>query len=218
MAKTLEGLHPTLMRPRVEAVLADPEAQALGLYVVSAFRSIEYQRILFERAVKKYGSERKARRWVAPPGKSNHGPKVDGYGTAVDFGIPGYKAVSGQWPEELESKVNAICARHGLRSPMAWEDWHFEPIAGFVAPNPQEAMMRVPNAVAAVRSHDGHGVWVVDNLGAVFAFRCEYKGGYNEHPEWGAGADPRQCIGIERNVRGGYDLLFDDGALYGMPV
>lgn len=134
--KTLEGLHPTLMKPRVEAVLADPEAQGLGLYVVSAFRSIEYQRILFERAVKKYGSEAKARKWVAPPGRSNHGPKVDGYGTAVDLGVPGYKAVSGQWPEEVEAKVNAICGRHGLRSPMEWEDWHFEPTPNFVPPMP----------------------------------------------------------------------------------
>lgn len=212
MAKTLEGLHPTLMRPRVEAVLADPEAQALGLYVVSAFRSIEYQRILFERAVKKYGSERKARRWVAPPGKSNHGPKVDGYGTAVDFGTPGYKAVSGQWPEELESKVNAICARHGLRSPMEWEDWHFEPIAGFVAPNPQEAMMRVPNAVSAIRSPNG-GVWVLSRDGAVYAFGgAPYLDAYNTHPEWGGNV--REFVAIVANDRGGYDLLADDGALY----
>lgn len=128
MAKSLDGLHPTLMRPRVEAVLADPEARKLGLFVVSAFRSNDRQAELFAAAVKKYGSEAKARKWVAPPGKSNHGPRVDGCGTAVDLGLPGLKAVSGQWPPELEAKVNAICTRHGLRSPMEWEDWHFEPI------------------------------------------------------------------------------------------
>lgn len=140
MARSLDGLHPTLMRPRVEAVLADPEAQALGLYVVSAFRSIEHQERLFNAAKRKYGSEKAARRWVAYPGKSNHGPSRDDagnkvsdqrrygkWGGAVDFGIPGYKAVTGQWPAELERKVDTICARHGLYSPMAWEDWHFEP-------------------------------------------------------------------------------------------
>lgn len=147
MAKSLDGLHPTLMLPRVEAVLADPEAKAIGLYVVSAFRSIEHQQRLFNAAVRKYGSEKAARRWVAYPGKSNHGPSRDDagnkvsdqrrygkWGAAVDFGIPGYKAVSGQWPAELERKVNAICARHGLYSPMTWEDWHFEPDPDWTPP------------------------------------------------------------------------------------
>lgn len=134
MTVSLDGLHPTLMRPRVEAMLADADARVLGLYIVSAFRSIERQRELFVAAVKKYGSEAAARKWVAPPGKSNHGPKVDGYGTAVDVGVPGYKAVSGQWPAAVESKVNAITARHGLFSPMEWEDWHFEPIKNWSPP------------------------------------------------------------------------------------
>lgn len=131
---SLDGLHPTLMLPRVQAVLADPEAKTLGLYLVSAFRSPEKQKSLFAAAVKKYGSEAKARKWVAPPGKSNHGPRVDGYGTAVDFGLPGVQAVTGQWPPAIEAEVNAICARHGLASPMDWEDWHFEPIPNWTPP------------------------------------------------------------------------------------
>lgn len=138
MAVSLEGLHPTLMRPRVEALLADAEVRKLGLYVVSAFRSIERQRVLFEAAVKKYGSVAAARKWVAPPGKSNHGPRVDGYGTAVDLGLPGIQAVSGQWPPNIEAHVNRIAARHGLYSPMAWEDWHFEPINGWTPPEEDE--------------------------------------------------------------------------------
>jgi hypothetical protein len=141
MAVSLEGLHPTLMRPRVEALLADPLAKALGLYVVSAFRSVERQRVLYEAAIKKYGAA-DAGKWVAPPGRSNHGPRVDGYGTAVDLGLPGVQAVSGQWPPDLETAVNAIAARHGLFSPMEWEDWHFEPIKNWaptpVTPPPQE--------------------------------------------------------------------------------
>lgn len=138
VAKSLDNLHPTLMRPRVEAFLADPEARALGIFLISGFRSIERQRQLFEAAVRKYGSEAKARKWVAPPGKSNHGPKVDGFGTAIDIGLPGVKAVSGDWPDDIERQVNAIAARHGLASPMDWEDWHFEPIADFTpSPIPQ---------------------------------------------------------------------------------
>lgn len=150
MAVSLDGLHPTFMRPRVEALLADPEASALGVYVVSAFRSIDKQRVLFEDAMKRYGSTTAAAKWVAPPGKSNHGPTLDDaghkvadqakdgrWGSAVDLGVPGYTAVSGQWPAELETKVNIIAARHGLASPMDWEDWHFEPIPNW-APAPQE--------------------------------------------------------------------------------
>lgn len=136
VAKSLDGLHPTLMRPRVEALLADPEAKAMGVTVVSAFRSNERQKQLFDDAVRRYGSVAKARKWVAPPGKSNHGPRVDGYGTAVDFGVRGVKAVSGQWPEAIVRRFDAIAARHGLFSPMEWEDWHFEPIKNWAGTSP----------------------------------------------------------------------------------
>lgn len=132
--KSLDGLHLTLMRPRVEALLADPEAQAMGVTVVSAFRSKDRQAELFAAAVKKYGSVAAARKWVAPPGRSKHGPSVDGYGTAVDFGIRGVRAVSGQWPTDLVTRFDAIAARHGLYSPMEWEDWHFEPIPSWTPP------------------------------------------------------------------------------------
>lgn len=144
MSPSLDGLHPTLMRPRVEATLADPEAKSIGLYVVSAFRSVEYQRRLFAAAVRKYGSEAAARKWVAPPGKSNHGPKVDGYGTAVDFGVPGVKAVNGEWPKHIEQAVNVVAGRHGLYSPMEWEDWHFEPMAAWTPAEPRPIPPRVP--------------------------------------------------------------------------
>lgn len=129
MAKSLDGLHPVFRR-RVEALLADPEARAAGITVVSAFRSIDYQRRLFRDAVRKYGSEAAARKWVAPPGRSNHGPQVDGMGIAVDFGIRGVKAVSGQWPADKERLMNRLAARYHLRSPMDHEDWHHEPIEG----------------------------------------------------------------------------------------
>lgn len=134
MTVSLDGLHPTLMRPRVDAVLADRRAQSLGLYVVSAFRSIERQRQLFDAAVAKYGSVAAARKWVAPPGSSNHGPRVEGYGTAVDFGLPGIQAVSGKWPPHIRAAIDIVCADHGLQSPMAWENWHYEPIPGWTTP------------------------------------------------------------------------------------
>lgn len=135
MTVSLEGLHPVLMRPRVEALLADPEALALHLYVASAFRSIERQTALWNAALLKYGDPEKADDWVARPGESNHGPKVEGYGTAVDLAIPGVHAdARGHWPPEIRADVDAIASRHGLQSPMQWEDWHYEPIPDWHAP------------------------------------------------------------------------------------
>lgn len=132
---SLDGLHPDLMRPRVAALLADPEAKKRGVFIVSAFRSLEHQKRLFDAAVRKYGSAAAARKWVAPPGRSNHGPKVDGYGIAVDFGIPGVHANSkGQWPQDVNDWFAALAKRHGLYQRMPWEDWHYEPIEGWKPP------------------------------------------------------------------------------------
>lgn len=153
---SLDGLHPTLMRPRVEALLADPEAKAMGVYIVSAFRSLAKQQQLFNAAVAKYGSAAAAGKWVAPPGKSNHGPRVDGYGIAVDVGLPGVAAVSGQWPDATSRKFQSLAARHGLYQRMAWEDWHFEPIANWspadhteddMTPDQDARLSRVETAV-----------------------------------------------------------------------
>ncbi len=48
---------------------------------ISGFRSVAYQRDLFASAVKRYGSEKKAAKWVAPPGYSEHAT-----GLAIDLG------------------------------------------------------------------------------------------------------------------------------------
>jgi hypothetical protein len=141
----LAGLHPTLMRPRVEAFLADPDARALGIYVRSAFRSDAEQRLLWDRKVTEVRRahptwtqgqvEHEAANWVARPGRSNHGPRVDGAGTAIDLGIPGVWADSkGRWPDHIRNTVDAIAGRHGLHSPMPWEDWHYEPIPNWTSP------------------------------------------------------------------------------------
>ncbi len=53
----------------------------VGIVPISGFRSVAYQKTLFDRAVKRYGSERGAARWVAPPGHSEHAT-----GLALDLG------------------------------------------------------------------------------------------------------------------------------------
>ena len=80
--------------------------------VTSAFRSIERQQELWAEALQKYGSAAEARKWVAPPGSSNHN-----YGLAADlrFGSPAVQ----QW-------FHQQAAGFGLGFPMSWEPWHIE--------------------------------------------------------------------------------------------
>ena len=80
--------------------------------VNSAYRSITKQQELFDAAVKKYGPE-KARKYVAPPGKSMHN-----YGYAIDI-----NSSDGNF---LESKN--LLKKYGFDRPMSHEPWHIEPI------------------------------------------------------------------------------------------
>lgn len=93
-----------------------------GISIQSAYRSPEHQAQLWSAALKKYGSEAAARKWVAPPGKSNHGK-----GLAVDLG------------------GNLACAhknarQFGLHFPMGWEPWHIEPFGAVGEGGKQQAM------------------------------------------------------------------------------
>lgn len=92
---------------------APPEIQQ-GLQIVSGFRSPERQAQLWQQALAKYGSEQAARKWVAPPGRSQHN-----MGNAVDlrFLSPAAK----EW-------VHANAVQHGLHFPMKHEPWHIEPV------------------------------------------------------------------------------------------
>lgn len=80
--------------------------------VVSGKRSSQRQAQLWNNALKKYGSEKAARKWVAPPGRSRHES-----GLASDLG----------GDLNLAAK---LAAQFGLYRPMAHEPWHFELIGG----------------------------------------------------------------------------------------
>lgn len=144
----LDGLHPAV-RAAVQRILAEPEARKHGLYVVSAYRSPQRQSELYREAeerCRRDSSRCPASKWVARPWRSNHGPVLkDGgqrvpygegqggkWGVAVDFGVPGVRATSkGQWPTGTVEWVSRVARRHGLAQAMQWEDWHYEPVAGF---------------------------------------------------------------------------------------
>jgi D-alanyl-D-alanine carboxypeptidase len=84
------GEHPAsgqvvkLLRPAAQAFLEMQQTalqEGVWLIPVSGFRDNARQTALFRRAVRKYGSQKKAARWVAVPGFSHHEA-----GLAIDLG------------------------------------------------------------------------------------------------------------------------------------
>jgi hypothetical protein len=90
---------------------APPEIRD-NLQVYSGYRSPERQAELWESALQRYGSEAEARRWVAPPGRSQHN-----MGNAADlrYNSP-----------EARAWAHANAANYGLAFPLSNEDWHIE--------------------------------------------------------------------------------------------
>jgi hypothetical protein len=116
---------------------APPEIQA-QMRIGSGYRSNERQAELFEGALKKYGSEAAARKWVAPPGKSNHN-----HGQAADLKYLSPAAT--EWAHQNAKKF-------GLNFPLAHENWHIEPIGARGhqhSPNPAPAGPTVQTASAS---------------------------------------------------------------------
>jgi hypothetical protein len=89
-------------------VLAERKAGRWRGVINSGYRPPWYQKRLWDAAVKKYGSEQAASKWVARPGTSRHGRK-GGQGAAdVSLG------------EQLDGSSNR------LFRPMSWEPWHVQ--------------------------------------------------------------------------------------------
>lgn len=99
---------------------APPEIRQ-GLGVLSGFRSVERQGQLWNDALKKYGSPEAARKWVAPPGHSQHN-----HGQAVDLAYNGESLA--QAPKEVVDWVHANARKYGMYFPMGNEPWHIEPV------------------------------------------------------------------------------------------
>jgi len=87
-------------------------APAGFLSTKSGYRSPERQAQLWQSALQKYGSPEAARKWVAPPGRSNHN-----HGLAADLGFSGPDAI--KWAHENAPKF-------GLGFPLSNENWHVE--------------------------------------------------------------------------------------------
>ena len=147
------GLNPQ-MAAAVYQMVQDAHAAGIPLQITSAYRSPEVQAQLWQAALQKYGSPEAARKWVAPPGHSQHN-----HGTAVDFALNGSLLRDANSPAAQWIAENA--ARYGLDVPMAWEPWQVElagargkpagtAYAGATAPSQPSGYLGTQNALAGL--------------------------------------------------------------------
>lgn len=125
------GMNPEFASALAQMFAAAPPEVQSQLRVSSGYRSPERQAQLWDDALKKYGSESAARKWVAPPGRSQHN-----HGNAADLK---YMAdAAREW-------AHANAGNFGLAFPLANENWHVElasarggkPAMTAAAPGPQ---------------------------------------------------------------------------------
>ncbi|NYH00735.1 hypothetical protein BJ979_003360 [Schumannella luteola] len=108
-APAVANLDPDL-RAAVQAAAAAAAEDGHDLALTSGWRSEHYQQWLFDKAVRHYGSETEARRWVASPHDSAHVS-----GSAVDVG-----------PWETTLWMQSHAEQFGLCQIYANELWHYE--------------------------------------------------------------------------------------------
>ncbi|MBW8285081.1 MAG: transglycosylase SLT domain-containing protein [Rhizobium sp.] len=118
-ASHIDGLDDTFA-VKISRMLesAPPEIKA-GLGIYSGARSVDRQQELWDAAVKRYGSEAAARKWVAPPGKSFHN-----HGKAADLSFNGQSLKNA--PPEVVQWVHDNAGKFGLKFPLKNENWHVE--------------------------------------------------------------------------------------------
>ena len=129
----VESIHP-LLQARFDAAKISAKISGVDLYISSGFRDEQRQAVLFAQAIKKYGSETEAAKWVLPPQFSHHP-----HGLAIDVNYPGDRA-GAQWLEDNG-------ARFGLCRVYANEWWHFE---AAIAPG-EICPAMAPNALVDMR-------------------------------------------------------------------
>jgi zinc D-Ala-D-Ala carboxypeptidase len=105
----IANLDPQLLKA-LRAAAADAATAGIELYVNSGWRSAEYQDELLREAVRRYGSEQEAAKWVATAETSPHVS-----GDAVDIEPLGASA----W-------LSAHGTRYGLCQIYRNEPWHYE--------------------------------------------------------------------------------------------
>ena len=132
---------------QLAAMVTDAQAQfgADAVRITSAFRSVARQAELWEQALAKYGSAAEARKWVAPPGHSNHNR---GMAADLDYGSPA-----------VQDWFHANAAKYGLGYRMGNEPWHIEPVGagqrGRAALETDAAMSRLAETTTQAQAQLG---------------------------------------------------------------
>jgi peptidoglycan hydrolase-like protein with peptidoglycan-binding domain len=99
------------LAPHWDKMAAAAAQAGIRLSLTSGYRSKAHQQELWDEALQKYGSASAARKWVAPPGTSNHQG-----GTALDINVNG----------GVYDWLRANGPKFGFHQPMSWEPWHWE--------------------------------------------------------------------------------------------
>ena len=105
------------------------EATGRKMSLSSAYRSVEHQKALYEKKLKKVKKEhpdwsdeqvkKETRRWVAPPGRSAHNT-----GLAVDIDYQG----KGKKSPEVDKAISmGLFKKYNLKRPLDNEPWHIVP-------------------------------------------------------------------------------------------
>nr|WP_236772315.1 D-alanyl-D-alanine carboxypeptidase family protein [Agrobacterium tumefaciens] len=110
-ASHVTGLQADFQK-RLATMIASMPKELGSVTINSGFRSVQRQQELWLQALRKYGSPEAARRWVAPPGRSNHNK-----GLAADLGYSSDDAR--QW-------IHQNAGNYGLSFPLKNENWHVE--------------------------------------------------------------------------------------------
>jgi hypothetical protein len=108
----IEGMASAFAEKLATMLASVPDNLKGDITINSGFRDIQRQQQLWLEALKKYGSSEEARKWVAPPGNSQHNK-----GNAADLGY-GSDAAR-KWAHENAGSF-------GLSFPLGNENWHIE--------------------------------------------------------------------------------------------
>lgn len=114
-----------------------------GLSITSGYRDPARQAVLYENALKKYGSEAAARKWVAPPGRSYHNKRL-----AADLGFAS--------PED-RAWAHANAGNYGLKFPLGNEAWHVELASTRGGKEPTGGGMTIPMDLASAFRPEAEG-------------------------------------------------------------
>ncbi len=111
-ASSITGMQSAFQQKLAKMIASMPDDLKGAVTINSGFRDIQRQQELWLQALKKYGSPEIARKWVAPPGNSQHNK-----GNAADLGYANDRAK--QW-------VHENAGNYGLTFPLSNENWHIE--------------------------------------------------------------------------------------------